>query len=98
MRTWKLAVVLGAGLPVAPLLAQQKAFPEAEGFGQFAAGARTSLGSATVYHVTNLNDSGAGSFRDAVSASNRFIVFDVGGVININSVVPVNSNITIAAQ
>ncbi len=78
--------------------AQQLAFPEAQGFGRFATGARTSLSSASVYHVTNLNDSGAGSFRDAVSGSNRFVVFDVGGIINISSVVPVSSNITIAAQ
>lgn len=78
--------------------AQTLAFPEAEGFGRYATGARTSLASATVYHVTNLNDSGAGSFRDAVSASNRFVVFDVGGYINLDSVVPVASNITIAGQ
>ena len=78
--------------------AQVLAFPEAEGFGRFATGARTNLSSATVYHVTNLNDSGPGSFRDAVSRSNRFVVFDVGGIANINSVIPVASNITIAGQ
>ncbi|MES2925055.1 MAG: Ig-like domain-containing protein [Verrucomicrobiota bacterium] len=73
------------------------AFPGAEGFGANAKGARVS-GSPTVYHVTNLNDSGAGSFRDAVSASNRVVVFDLGGIIRINSPVVVAANLTIAGQ
>ena len=98
MRTWTWLVALGVGCP-AGVFAQQKAFPEAEGFGRFAAGARTNVGSATVYHVTNLNDSGPGSFRDAVSAGNRFIVFDVGGIVTLNSAVSVDkSNLTIAGQ
>ena len=98
MQLWKVAIALSVGCPSAAL-AQQKAFPEAEGFGRFAAGARTNLGSATVYHVTNLNDSGAGSFRDAVSQGNRFIVFDVGGIVTLNSAVSVDkSNLTIAGQ
>ena len=79
-------------------VAQVKAFPEAEGFGQFATGARTNLSSATVYHVTNLNDSGPGSFRDAVSQSNRFVVFDVGGILKPSSVLTFASNLTIAGQ
>jgi len=70
------------------------AFPGAQGFGKNATGARTG----TVYHVTNLNDTGAGSFRDAVSASNRFVVFDVGGYIQLASAVSAKSNITIAGQ
>jgi autotransporter-associated beta strand protein len=82
----------------APAFAQVLAFPEAEGFGRFATGGRTNLASSTVYHVTNLNDSGAGSLRDALSQSNRFVVFDVGGIINLSSVVTVASNITIAGQ
>jgi len=78
--------------------AQVVAFPEAEGFGRFASGARTNLASASVYRVTNLNDTGAGSFRDAVSQSNRFVVFDVGGVVTLGSVAVVASNVTIAGQ
>jgi hypothetical protein len=30
-------------------------------------------------------DSGSGSFRDAVSASGRIVVFDVGGYITLSS-------------
>ncbi|MBP5247453.1 MAG: carbohydrate-binding protein [Fibrobacter sp.] len=70
------------------------AFPEALGFGANATGGR----GGTVYHVTNLDDSGTGSFRDAVSKPNRIVVFDVGGYITIKSAVSISSNITIAGQ
>jgi autotransporter-associated beta strand protein len=96
-RTFLLTLVALLAL-ASPAFAQVLAFPEAEGFGRFATGARTSLASSTVYHVTNLNNSGAGSLRDALSQSNRFVVFDVGGIINLSSVVTVASNITIAGQ
>lgn len=73
------------------------AFPGAEGGGMYSKGARAAQ-SYEVYHVTNLNDSGAGSFRDAVSKSGRFIVFDVSGMIDLNSNVTVKSNTTILGQ
>ncbi|HEU5125584.1 MAG TPA: pectate lyase [Verrucomicrobiae bacterium] len=70
------------------------AFPSAEGFGRFAIGGR----GGTVYHVTNLNDSGPGSFRDAVSRPNRTVVFDVAGVIVITNRIVISPNVTIAGQ
>ncbi|MCD7710029.1 MAG: T9SS type A sorting domain-containing protein, partial [Porphyromonadaceae bacterium] len=73
------------------------AFPGAEGYGRFARGARASS-SPTVYHVTNLNDSGTGSFRDAVSEPNRIIVFDVSGIIKISSRIVFSKNLTVAGQ
>jgi len=75
--------------PPAPL-----AFPEAQGFGKMVSGGRDGV----VYHVTNLNDAGAGSFRDAVSHSNRFVVFDVGGYVQLATAVSISSNLTIAGQ
>ena len=74
---------------------QQLAFPGAEGYGAYASGGR----GGTVVHVTNLNDSGAGSLADAVSKPGRIVVFDVGGVIDITkSNLTIASNITIAGQ
>ncbi|KAL1754591.1 polysaccharide lyase family 1 protein [Schizophyllum commune] len=64
------------------------AFPGAEGFGAQATGGR----GGSVYVVTNLNDTGDGSFRDAI------VVFAVGGVINIDSRIVVKNDITIAGQ
>lgn len=73
------------------------AFPGAEGGGMYAQGARAAK-TQEVYHVTNLNDSGAGSFRDAVSKPGRFVVFDVSGMIDLLSNVSVHSNTTILGQ
>ncbi len=81
-------------LAISSYAADLPAFPLAEGFGRFASGGR----GGEVYHVTNLKDSGAGSFRDAVSVSNRIVVFDVGGVINIGERIVIKKNIYIAGQ
>lgn len=70
------------------------AFPGAMGFGRFAVGGRFG----EVVHVTNLNDSGAGSLREAISQPNRIVVFDVGGVIKISERLVFKSNQYIAGQ
>lgn len=70
------------------------AFPGAEGFGRMATGGR----GGDVVHVKNLNDSGPGSLRDAVSAPRRTVVFDVSGVIKLESRLVFSSNLTIAGQ
>lgn len=81
-------------LSTGELTAQQLAFPDAEGFGRYITGGRYG----EIYHVTNLDDDGDGSFRDAVSESGRIVVFDVGGVINITDRIVIYSNITVAGQ
>lgn len=73
------------------------AFRGAEGYGRFARGGRGGI----VVHVTNLNDDGEGSFRQAVTNNNgqpRTVVFDVSGIIRLNSRLVMGSNITVAGQ
>ncbi|KAE8370260.1 putative pectate lyase C [Aspergillus caelatus] len=70
------------------------AFPGAEGFGANAVGGRQG----EVYVVSNLNDSGEGSLRDAVSQPGRIVVFSVGGVIEITDRIVVSKQVTILGQ
>lgn len=75
------------------------AFPGAEGGGMWTTGARGGE-NIEVYHVTKLTDDGSkGTFRDAVSKSNRVIVFDVAGNIElINALSIIGDNLTILGQ
>ncbi|KAL9620507.1 MAG: hypothetical protein Q9160_004976 [Pyrenula sp. 1 TL-2023] len=77
-----------------PLALTQPAFPGAIGFGSITAGGN----SGPIVHVTTLADSGPGSFRDAVSHSNRNIVFDVGGYIELESAISLSSSLTVNGQ
>ena len=85
-----LALALWFAVSTAFSATPELAFPGAEGFGALATGGRTG----DIVHVTNLADAGPGSFREAVSEPDRFVVFDVGGVIKLKSNVAVANNIT----
>ncbi|KAF2734089.1 pectin lyase-like protein [Polyplosphaeria fusca] len=76
------------------LAAALLAFPGAEGFGRNAIGGRQG----SVYVVTNLDDSGTGSLRDAVSKPDRIVVFAIGGLIRIKDRVVVSKRISILGQ
>ena len=79
--------------------AQAPAFPGAEGHGRYVTGGRASNGTTNVYHVKNLQDSGTGSLRWALSQTGpRTIVFDVAGVIALKSDLNIPANTTIAGQ
>ena len=72
------------------------AFPGAWGGGMFATGGR----GGRIIEVTNLNDSGAGSFRAAAESDGpRIVIFRVAGTISLESNIDIdNPDITVAGQ
>ena len=58
------------------------AFPGAEGYGKYATGGR----GGKIFIVSNLNDKGPGSFREAAEAKEKkMIVFAVSGTIHLET-------------
>jgi pectate lyase len=76
--------------------AQLLSFPEAEGWGKYTVGGR----GGKIIEVTNLNDSGHGSLRNAIDTGGaRIVVFKLSGTINLESNLTIsNDSITIAGQ
>jgi hypothetical protein len=76
--------------------AEALAFPGAEGFGKYSSGGR----GGKVFVVSNLNDSGPGSLREALRADGpRMVVFAVSGNIDLEKSLDINDgNVTIAGQ
>lgn len=71
------------------------AFPGAEGFGKYTTGGR----GGKVMIVSNLNDDGPGSLRDAVEKNEpKIVVFSTSGTIHLLSRLSIKSNTTIAGQ
>jgi pectate lyase len=91
-----MTVLVVLGIVGGNCLAVPPAFPGAEGYGMYSVGGRGGV----VYEVTNLNDSGTGSFRDACAASGaRTVIFRVSGTIQgLSRINILNPYITIAGQ
>jgi pectate lyase len=71
------------------------AFPGAEGFGMYTTGGR----GGKVMIVTNLDDAGPGSLREAVASKKpKIVVFAISGTIHLNSPLEIEANTTLAGQ
>src|SRR5690606_41771560 len=45
-----------------------------------------------IVYVTNLDDSGEGSFREALSGGDRYVLFKVAGTITLHSPIQIRDN------
>jgi len=92
LRLWGLVLL---ALHVKPAAAQ-KAFPGAEGAGADTRGGR----GGQVLFVTNLNNAGPGSFREAVETHGpRTVIFHVSGIIDLSSSLTIDKPyLTVAGQ
>jgi len=71
------------------------AFPGAEGYGKYTTGGR----GGKTFIVSNLNDKGPGSFREAAEAKGKkIIVFAVSGTIHLETKLSIKGDVTIAGQ
>lgn len=91
-----LAAFFAAACDTSSVAGQVPAFPGAEGAGAYSIGGRAGR----VIHVTNLNDSGPGSLREAVEANGpRTVIFDLGGTIRLKTPLTIrHGRVTIAGQ
>jgi pectate lyase len=89
MKSRLFSIVAGTGVVVFSLVATSNVYGFGYGYGAVA------TGGTTAFKVTNLNDSGTGSLRDALSAGGRLITFNVSGTIEISSVLIIPSNTTL---
>lgn len=89
-------ILFGLMVACGSVYGQLPAFPGAQGYGRFSIGGRGGM----VIEVTNLNDSGPGSLRQAIATPGpRTVVIRTGGVIELTEEIQITQpHLTIAAQ
>src|ERR1043166_1194378 len=85
---------------VASAVSAQPVVPGGAGYGMETRAAYGAGSDPTIYRVTNLNDSGRQSLREALEATGpRIVIFEISGTITLNSEIGINSPyLTVAGQ